>query len=104
MDRDDLTIEPRPGQWTFTDAEDDQALGVERLVDQRVVVEVDDVVVVEVAVEPPGASVVEAAVGAGVVVEVHGAVQIGITVEGELDQGVGGRDGSAIEQSAGSAV
>jgi len=53
-------------------------LRIERKINQRVIVEVDHAVVIEVAVEPSGAIVVEAGVDARVVVEVDQAVEVGV--------------------------
>src|SRR3954464_4302080 len=44
-----------------------RALIIEAAVDQRVVIEVDDVVIVIVAVDPAGAMIVEALIGAAVI-------------------------------------
>ena len=55
-------------------------MGVERQVDQAVIIKVDDAVVVEIAVEPVGAAVVDAGVGARVVIEVYDAVQIRVAI------------------------
>src|SRR5688572_3598575 len=58
------------------------ALGVEREVDQRIVVEVDGAVPVEVAVEPAGATEVEATIRPRVVVEVHHTIEVRVAIVG----------------------
>src|SRR5688500_17398660 len=76
-------------------------LRIERQVDQRVVVEVDDVVVVEVAVGPAGARGAEAEVGARVVVEVDRAVQVRVAVERVAQQCVAVCDGERADRGGG---
>src|SRR5271155_2240220 len=72
-------------------------LGVESVVDQRVVVAVDDAVVVEVAILPAGGLAVEAGVDVDVVGGVDNAGEIGVANVGVFDQRVGGGDGNAVE-------
>src|SRR3954451_10509408 len=64
------------------DGAQDLGLNVERPVDQRVVIEVNLAIAVEIAVEPAGAVLVEAGVDAAVVVEVDLAVEVGVAVVG----------------------
>src|SRR5688572_18900563 len=80
-----------------------RSLRVECEIDQRIVIEVDRTIAVEIPVEPAaGASAVEAAVDAAVVVEVHLPVEVGVAVVrvlhehgGRIDRLVGeGRGGT----------
>src|SRR5688500_10507268 len=72
-------------------------LRVEREVDQRVVVKVDHVVIVEVPIYPAGAGVDKAVVGARVVVEVDDTIEIGIAVMRVAQKRVAWRDGESAD-------
>ena len=79
------------------------ALERECRVDERIVVDIDRVAVIEVAVEPAGERTAgtEAGVEARVIVQRDDAIEIRVAVVGVLDQRIGCVYGVAVEQRSG---